>query len=89
MSETQQITSTLQIKGPYDDNYLKTDQFGVESTVWSPCGVEGLLNINSEVRLSPADSSKSALLTVNTLGNITTHWRRCGSRTATATSTSQ
>ncbi|KAM7205419.1 protein of unknown function (DUF4360) domain containing protein [Naviculisporaceae sp. PSN 640] len=63
--DSKQITSTLTIKGPYDDNYLKTDQFGVESTVWSPCGVEGLLNINSEVRLSPADSTKSALLTVD------------------------
>ncbi|KAK3897752.1 hypothetical protein C8A05DRAFT_19540 [Staphylotrichum tortipilum] len=59
------ISSTMIIKGPFDDNYLKTDQFGVESTVWSPCGVEGLLNINSEVRLSPQDAVKPALLTVD------------------------
>ncbi|KAK0708653.1 hypothetical protein B0H67DRAFT_557082 [Lasiosphaeris hirsuta] len=63
--ESRQISSTLTIKGPYDDNYIKTDQFGVESTVWSPCGIEGLLNINSEVRLSPQDSNKAALLTVD------------------------
>ncbi|KAK3317048.1 hypothetical protein B0H66DRAFT_562713 [Apodospora peruviana] len=63
--DSRQIASTMTIKGPYDDNYIKTDQFGVESTVWSPCGLEGLLNINSEVRLSPSDSSKSALLTVD------------------------
>ena len=55
----------MTIRGPYDDNYIKTDQFGVESTVWSPCGLEGLLNINSEVRLSPADSTKSGQLTVS------------------------
>jgi hypothetical protein len=65
------------IKGPYDDNYLKTDQFGVESTVWSPCGLEGLLNINSEVRLSPMDAVKPALLTVRSLAGIGLRWRRC------------
>jgi len=63
--DTRQITSTMTIRGPYDDNYIKTDQFGVESTVWSPCGLEGLLNINSEVRLSPMDAVKPALMTVD------------------------
>ncbi|KAK3375553.1 hypothetical protein B0T24DRAFT_571831 [Lasiosphaeria ovina] len=64
-ASTNQVSSTLTIKGPYDDNYLKTDQFGIESTVWSPCGVEGLININSEVRLTPQDAVKPALLTVD------------------------
>jgi hypothetical protein len=63
--DSTQVSSTMTIKGPYDDNYLKTDQFGVTSTVWSPCGLEGLLNINSEVRLSPSDSTKSGQLTVD------------------------
>jgi hypothetical protein len=63
--DSRQISSTMTIRGPYDDNYLKTDQFGVESTVWSPCGLEGLLNINSEVRLTPQDSNKAGLLTVD------------------------
>lgn len=77
-----QISSTMTIRGPYDDNYLKTDEFGVESTVWSPCGLEGLLNINSEVRLSPPDAVKPAQLTVRTLENITVQWRRCRRRSA-------
>ena len=55
----------MTIKGPYDDNYIKTDELNVETTVWSPCGLEGLLNINSEVRLSPQDTSQKALLTVS------------------------
>ncbi|KAL2255567.1 hypothetical protein VTK26DRAFT_3117 [Humicola hyalothermophila] len=63
--ESRQISSTMTIVGPYDDNYIKTDEFGVESTVWSPCGQEGLLNINSEVRLTPMDAVKPALLTVD------------------------
>jgi hypothetical protein len=75
-----QISSTKTIYGPYDDNYLKTDVFGVETVVpWSPCGVEGLLNINSEVRLTPLDSQKPALMTVNTLTSAALiRWRRCG-----------
>jgi hypothetical protein len=63
--DSHQISSTKTIYGPYDDNYIKTDQFGVQSLVWSPCGVEGLLNINSEVRLTPFSSNKPALLTVD------------------------
>ena len=69
----------MTIRGPYDDNYLKTDQFGLESTVWSPCGVEGLLNINSEVRISPGSgAAKNGLLTVKSLESIRVHWQTCG-----------
>ena len=63
--DSHQYSSATTITGPYEDNYLKTDRFGTESLVWSPCGVEGMLNINSEVRLTPLDSEKPALLTVD------------------------
>jgi hypothetical protein len=42
--DSTQVSSELDLKGAYDDNYLKTDEFGIESTVWSPCGEEGLLS---------------------------------------------
>jgi len=73
------MSSTMTIRGPYDDNYIKTDQFSVESTVWSPCGVEGLLNINSEVRISPADSQRTAQLTVKNPESIVVKWQKCRS----------
>lgn len=63
--QTQQVSSTMVIDGPYSDNYLKTDELPIESTVWSPCGREGLLNINSEVRITPLDATKPALMTVD------------------------
>jgi hypothetical protein len=63
--QAQQITSKMTIDGPFDDNYLKEDRFGVKSTVWSPCGAEGLLNINSEVSIAAEDENKIALLTVS------------------------
>ncbi|KAI0127144.1 hypothetical protein BJ170DRAFT_701806 [Xylariales sp. AK1849] len=59
------ISSQCTLNGAFDDNYLKTDEFGFESTVWSPCGEEGLLNVNSEVRVSPLNTNNSALLTVD------------------------
>jgi hypothetical protein len=79
---SQQISSTKKIYGPYDNNYLKTDKFGLTSLVWSPCGVEGLLNINSEVRLTPFYSKKPALMTVDST-DLKFHqlyylqWKKC------------
>jgi hypothetical protein len=61
--DSHQVSSSKKIDGPCDEDYLKTDVFGVESTVWSPCGDEGMLNINSAIQLSPLDSEKRALLT--------------------------
>lgn len=63
--DQKQVSSTLQLNGPFNDNYVKTDSFGVESTVWSPCGKEGMLNINSEVRITPIGTTHSALMTVD------------------------
>jgi hypothetical protein len=60
---TQQITSTKTFQGPFTDNYLKSDVFGVESTIWSECGADSMLNINSQIQLNPLDSQQSALLT--------------------------
>jgi len=79
---SQQISSQDTIRGPTDADYLKTDVIGVESTVWSPCGAEGLLNINSAVQLSPLDSDQSALLTSESTDlkfkqKFYLQWRRC------------
>ncbi len=37
-----------------------------------------MLNINSEVRLSPQDATKAALLTVRSLSSIELQWQPCG-----------
>ncbi|KAH6654183.1 hypothetical protein BKA67DRAFT_271770 [Truncatella angustata] len=80
--DSTQVSSQLDLKGAYDDNYLKTDEFGIESTVWSPCGEEGLLNVNSEVRVTPLNTTNIALLTVDStdLNFETVHylqWQTC------------
>ncbi|KAH7147041.1 hypothetical protein B0J13DRAFT_473868 [Dactylonectria estremocensis] len=60
---SQQISNTKKFTGPYDADYLKTDVFGLESIVWSPCGVEGLINVNSAIQVNPLDLEKPALMT--------------------------
>lgn len=75
-----QISSTKTFPGPVDQDYLKSDVFGVESTVWSPCGAEGMLNINSAISVTPLNDQQSALMTVsNILESITPRrwWRSC------------
>jgi hypothetical protein len=61
-----QASRSETFQGPIDKDYLKTDIFGVESTVWSACGAEDMLNINSAVQVSPLGSQEVALLTVST-----------------------
>jgi len=77
-----EVSSNSEFQGPVDDDYTKTDVLGVESTVWSPCGVEGMLNIKSAVQVHPLDSKKRALMTVEStdLKFKQIHhmqWRKC------------
>ncbi|KAK5655887.1 hypothetical protein OQA88_5426 [Cercophora sp. LCS_1] len=74
--ESGQATSTVIIPGPYDGEFLKTDEFSL-GTIWSPCGNEGLLNINSEVRLTPTNSTQPAVLSVTSLEKVELSWQRC------------
>ena len=71
------MESTLTLKGPFSDNYVKEDKFGVESTIWSPCGLEGMLNINSEVRITPLDTKNVALMTVSVPEEVELGWQEC------------
>ncbi|EMR67605.1 putative secreted protein [Eutypa lata UCREL1] len=80
--QTQQIESNTNIVGPIDNNYIKTDTFGLESTVWSPCGYDGILNINSEVRIAPLTSPNPSLMTFDSADLKFTQvhylvWQRC------------
>lgn len=67
---------------PEGKDYLITDKFAVESRVWSPCGANLPLNINSQLSLSSKDKKASGLLTTDSqdfkfaqIYHI--EWRRC------------
>jgi hypothetical protein len=79
---SQQISSEKKFEGYVDEDYLKTDVLGVESTVWSPCGTEGMLNVKSAIQVNPLKSEEPALLTVESTDLkfkqiCYLQWRKC------------
>jgi hypothetical protein len=65
-------------KGPLEGNYLKHDEVDAGSTVWSPCGEQGMLNIKSEVRIVPMTAKGLNLLTVDTVdAKYYVQWQKC------------
>jgi len=71
--------------GPENDNYLVTDKLEQASLVWSPCGQEGLLNINAQVQVaanSSAPANAAGQLTVDSIDTKVTQvyslqWQKC------------
>jgi hypothetical protein len=50
---------------------------GIES--YSKCGQTAILNVNSEVRITPVTSPYKGLMTVSAPLKIVIAWRRCSS----------
>ncbi len=79
---TSQVTFKSQLVGAMEDSYQISDDIGIVSDVWSPCGVSRAMNIKTETRLLPRTARSPALLTVDTIdGEFKTvyklQWRRC------------
>lgn len=67
--------------GPRDEDYQITDALGIESAVWSPCGMARALIMNTEIRVTARGGSR-ALMTTDSINGELTHvygirWRRC------------
>jgi len=43
--------------GPIEEDYVYSDSVGIESNVWSPCGVTRALNLNTKIRVSNSSST--------------------------------
>lgn len=82
--ETQQVDSEMAFTGPLDQDYLRRDEIGMATEVWSPCGEQRSLNINSQVRINNTRNTRGGgLLTVDsTDGTVkqvfNLRFRRCG-----------
>lgn len=70
--------------GPVNGDYLKHDEADNTSVVWSPCGANGMLNINSQVRLTGSSSYPKAtgLLTTDSTDLkftqvVYVQWQKC------------
>ncbi|KAF2018095.1 hypothetical protein BU24DRAFT_389776 [Aaosphaeria arxii CBS 175.79] len=80
--EQNQTVIPTSFTGPMEGNYLKHDEIDAGSTVWSPCGEPGILNIKSEVRIVPMAATGLNLLTVDTVDAKFTQkyfvqWQKC------------
>jgi hypothetical protein len=78
----QQFKAKTTWKGEFREDYLITDKYAVESVVWSPCGANYPLNINTELRLTQQKSYQTGLIT-NDSQDFKVHqiyhlqWRKC------------
>jgi hypothetical protein len=62
--------------------YQKTDKVESASTVWSPCGTTGILNVNNRIALTSSNSSLAGELsdddaTVQFTQEVLVQWRTC------------
>ncbi|KAF2846887.1 hypothetical protein T440DRAFT_557802 [Plenodomus tracheiphilus IPT5] len=75
-----QTSTTLTVPGPFKGRYYKNDDVGV--SVWSECGGEAALNVNSEVALSPLGAAGSGVLaqtkeSARVSSSLFVQWRKC------------
>jgi len=80
--QTAQSTTSTSFKGPIDGDYEVDDDVNLTSTIWSPCGAEAALNLNSQLRLSSSNSAASGQITDDSIdGKITfvvgVQWQTC------------
>jgi hypothetical protein len=77
---TQEVVFQKNIVAPYEDNYNMLAGVGIES--YSKCGQTAILNVNSEVRITPVTSPYKGLMTVDSFdGSVhvifRALWRKC------------
>lgn len=74
--------------GPLSRDYQVRDTLGLSATVWSPCGAQRALNINTQVRLTTNNRNKRGILTTDSIDAQITQiyglqWRRCNASSNT------
>jgi len=77
-----QTSTEAVFTGPLNGDYLKSDEADQVSVVWSPCGAEGMLNVNSQVRLTSSNRNAKGLLTTDSIDakfvqKVRVSWRTC------------
>ncbi|KAK3380750.1 hypothetical protein B0T24DRAFT_697459 [Lasiosphaeria ovina] len=77
---SQEVVFQKNLVAPYDDNYNLLAGVGVES--FSKCGTTAILNVNSEVRITPITSPSKGAMTVSIPQTVQLKWRRCSDASA-------
>lgn len=83
-AQTATLSSTL--NGPLDQDYQIRDVLGLNSQVWSPCGSQRALNINTQIMVTNSGNSRAhGMITADAgpgdlpsgLGGLEIEWQRC------------
>jgi hypothetical protein len=87
LANPRQSTTEQSFVGPINGDYVKSDKAESTSTVMSPCGASGMLNINSQVRLtstvpSTSPNKPTGLLTTDSTDLkftqvVSVQWQKC------------
>ncbi|KAK3312112.1 hypothetical protein B0H66DRAFT_485961 [Apodospora peruviana] len=73
---SQEVVFQKNLVAPYEDNYSMLAGVGVQS--WSKCGAtSAILNVNSEVRITPITSPKKGAMTVRAPWRVRVEWQSC------------
>jgi len=80
--QTAQTSTSTTFKGPLSQDYEVADNVTLTSTLFSPCGAQAALNVNSAVALTSSVASASGEITDDTIdGQITfivgVQWQTC------------
>ncbi|KAF2033049.1 hypothetical protein EK21DRAFT_98605 [Setomelanomma holmii] len=78
--QTDQSSAATSIDGPFHGKYYKQDNVPIAQ--WSPCGGDALLNVNSEVALTPLATPANGILAATReggrfLNNFYFAWKKC------------
>jgi len=67
------------IDGPWDDNFVFTDETPMAALVWAPCGVKRNFNVNIELRVNAGSSDPSRTPSYLTMDFQIYHlaWKHC------------
>jgi len=59
------VRTSKTFQGPDDSEYLKSDSIGLASTVWTPCGANTILRMNSSMLVQSNARREQSLATVD------------------------
>jgi hypothetical protein len=75
------VTLQSLVYGPYSGGYERTDNLGISSVVWSPCGMDAPLNIRTQVALEGSQYPSAYMTTDQIDGRVRQiyglSWRAC------------
>jgi hypothetical protein len=82
LTHHKQGTSQTMFHGPTQKDYLVSDTVGFDSFVYSPCGGDGILNVNNDIRIDPKTHGEEDSMTVDSVDLSLTQkfqiwWRKC------------